>query len=369
MEKVKIGIIGCGNISERYMITLGTLFANTEVIAVSDLNPENARRRAEQFQIPKVCSSNKDLLSMEEIELVVVLTNPQFHYSVVRESLMAGKNTYVEKPLALSVKDGKELLKLAEEKGVMLAAAPDTILGAGVQTARRLLENGWIGKPVAAISHILTGGPESWHPNPAFLYHKGAGPLYDVAPYYVAGLTYLLGPVSSVMCSAKTTYQQRTITSQPLSGTMIEVEVPTYLAGILNMENGVICSIHHSFDVPYTKLGNSVEIYGTEGTLIVPTPCDFSGELYFRGRYSEEWASIPMLFDYREDSRGIGAADMADALRHNRSPRLNADFAFHTLEVLQGLEKSAAENQSIQILSSFEPSAPVSGREGWYRRQ
>lgn len=366
MDCVKIGIIGCGNISERYMMSLCDLFKHTEVIAVSDLNEGNARHRAEQFHIPNVCSSNEELLSIKEIDLVVVLTNPQFHYEVVKKSLLAGKNTYVEKPLSLSAKEGAELLKIAAEQNVMLAAAPDTILGAGVQTARKLIEDGWIGQPIAAISHILTGGPESWHPNPAFLYHKGAGPLYDVAPYYVAGLTYLLGPVSSVMCSAKRTYEKRMITSQPLYGTMVDVEVPTYLVGILNMENGVICSVHHSFDVGHTKLDNKIEIYGTEGTLIIPTPCDFSGDIYYRGKHSAEWNKISPFFDYQSDCRGVGAADMADALLKKRTPRLNADFAYHTLEVLEGLEISATNNQSVEISSSFEIAQPMSLAECWY---
>ena len=359
MEKVKIGIIGCGNISERYMMTLSSLFGHTEIAAVSDLNTDNACRRAEQFHIPDAYSSNTELLARKDIDLIVVLTNPQFHYEVVKESLLAGKHTYVEKPLSLSAEEGKELLKIAKEKDVMLAAAPDTILGAGIQMARKLIDDGWIGKPIAAISHILTGGPESWHPNPAFLYHTGAGPLYDVAPYYAAGLSYLLGPVSSVMCSAKTTYQQRMITSQPLYGTMIDVEVPTYLAGILNMENGVICTIHHSFDVAYTKLDSCVEIYGTEGTLVVPSPCDFSGDLFYQGRRSGGWDKISPVFAYQSDCRGVGAADMADAVLHRRSPRLNGEFAYHTLEVLEGLERSAESGQAIEIKSRFSRSDPM----------
>ncbi|MEG1061544.1 MAG: Gfo/Idh/MocA family oxidoreductase, partial [Oscillospiraceae bacterium] len=225
----------------------------------------------------------------------------------------------------------------------------------GLQTTRKLIEDGWIGRPTAAISHILTGGPESWHPNPAFLYHKGAGPLYDVAPYYVAGLSYLFGPVEMVMCAAKKTYEQRIIGSQPLYGTMIDVEVPTYLAGILSMENGVICSIHHSFDVAQTKLDNRVEIYGTEGTLVVPTPCDFSGEILYRGKLDDKWSVIPPLFAYRSDCRGIGVADMADALLKSRQPRLGDDFVYHTLDVLEQLDMSAQNRQSRTVESHFVP--------------
>lgn len=228
-RKVKIGIIGCGNISDTYIRSLKELFQNTEVYAVSDVLYDNAKARAEKYGIPFICETNEELLAMAEIEIAVVLTNPVYHYDVVKKCLLAGKHTYVEKPLALTKEEGQELLKIAEEKNLMLCAAPDSILGAGWQMARKLIEDGLIGEPIGSISHMLTGGPESWHPNPAFLYHVGAGPLYDVAVYWVAGLSYLFGPVESVMCSAKKTYEQRVIGSEPLRGQRIDVEVPTYL--------------------------------------------------------------------------------------------------------------------------------------------
>ena len=247
----------------------------------------------------------------------------------------------------------------------MLSGAPDTILGAGVQTARKLIDEGHIGEPIAAISHILTAGPESWHPNPAFLYHIGAGPLFDVAPYYIAGLTYLFGSVASVMCSGKKTYTQRPITSQPLNGTMIDVEVPTYLAGVLTMNNGVICSIHHSFDVLHTKLGNSIEIYGTQGVLIIPTPCDFSGEIFYRSKTDSDWKNIPLAFPYQSDNRGIGAAEMAEALMQERPARLGADFVYHTLEVLEKIDHSIRDNESKKLESMFQKTQPMSAEAIW----
>jgi predicted dehydrogenase len=365
MRKVKIGVIGCGNISEKYIDNMTNIFRNTEVIAVTDIITENAEKRARQFEIPYVCMTNEELFSIPEIEIVVVLTNPSQHFSVCEASLLAGKHTYVEKPLSLNTEDAKKLLELADKKGLMLAGAPDTILGSGMQTARKLLDDGWIGRPIAAISHILTGGPESWHPSPAFLYHIGAGPLYDVAPYYVAGLSYLLGPVESVMCSAKITYPQRTVTSQPLYGTKIDVEVPTYLAGILNMENGVIATIHHSFDVNDTKLDNSVEIYGTEGTLIVPTPCNFSGDIWYKKKTMEDWSKVPCIFQYSKDSRGVGVADMAAAILENKSQRLTKEFGYHTLEVLEQLDNSQKYGQARKIESTFEISEPMKTVTGW----
>lgn len=210
-----------------------------------------------------------------------------------------------------------------------------------------------LGTPIASIIHILTGGPESWHPNPAFLYHKGAGPLYDVTPYYVAGLSYLFGAVESIMCAAKQTYMQRMIGSQPLYATMIHVEIPTYLTGILCMKNGVISTIHHSFDVNHTKLNNSIEIYGTNGTLIIPSHCNFSGNILYRGKNDPDWSTIPPLFAYRSDCRGIGAADLADALLNCRKPHLEGDFVFHTLDVLTSLDQSAQMKESMRVTSQF----------------
>jgi predicted dehydrogenase len=365
MERIKTGVIGCGNISAKYLHSLTEVFSTVEVVAVSDVSYEAAKKRGERFNVPHICKTNDELLALSDLELVVILTNPAQHFAVAEASLRAGKHTYIEKPLSLTIKDGKKLVALAKEKGLMLSGAPDTILGAGIQTVRKLIDDGWIGEPIAAISHILTAGPESWHPDPAFLYHKGAGPLYDVAPYYVAGLSYLFGPVSSVMCSGKKTYTRRPITSQPFYGTMIDVEVPTFLAGILNMESGVICTIHHSFDVLHTMLGKNIEIYGTRGVLIASTPCDFSGEIFFRGGNDAGWSTIPEVFPYHSDNRGIGAAEMAEALLQKRSPRLGADFVYHTLDVLEQLDNSLQKQEARKVESSFEKTPAMSLEALW----
>ena len=365
MEKVNVGVIGCGNISEKYLENLCGIFSQTQVIAVTDIKEEAAKLRAEQFHIPRVCKSSEELLAIPEIDIVVVLTQPGQHAQICEQALLAGKHTYVEKPLALNTEDGRRLVELAARQNKMLTSAPDTVLGSGIQTARKLIDEGWIGRPFGAISHILTGGPESWHPNPAFLYHKGAGPLYDVAPYYVAGLTYLLGPVESVMCSAKKVHAERTITSEPLYGTKIQVEVPTYLAGILTMENGVVATIHHSYDVDATRMDDSVEIYGTEGTLVIPTPCGFSGKIHYRRKGNPDWADIPCIFEYKKDMRGIGVADMASAILENRSQRLSAAFGYHTLNVLEALDISAQEGTAQPIASTFERTEAMLLNPGW----
>ena len=365
MAKIKAGIIGCGNISAKYLHSLTEVFSIVEPIAISDLSYEATKKRGERFNIPHICKTNEELLNLPEIKIIVVLTNPAQHYTIAEQCLRAGKHTYIEKPISLNTTDCAKLVRLAKEMGLMLSGAPDTILGAGVQTTRKLIDEGKIGEPIAAISHILTSGPESWHPNPAYLYHEGAGPLFDVAPYYVACLTYLFGPAALVMCMGKKTYSQRPITSQPLYGTMINVEVPTYLAGVLTMKNGVICSIHHSFDVLHTKLGNSIEIYGTKGVLIMPTPCGFSGEILYRGKDDFDWSNIPLAFPYQSDNRGIGVAEMAEALIQGQPPRLGADFVYHTLDVLEKINNSILTNEPKKIESVFQKTSLMSTEALW----
>ncbi len=386
MNDVKVGLIGCGDISEKYIDTMKNLF-HVDVVAVTDKVPEKARNRADQFGIPRVCRSNQELVSMPEVDLVVVLTTPPQHFSVCELALQANKHVYVEKPLSLTREEGKKLLDLAEKEDRMLSCAPDTILAAGVQTGRKLIDDGWIGRPFAATSHIATGGHESWHPNPEFFYKEGGGPLFDVAPYYITALAYLLGPVESAVCSAMITYPERTITSQPLYGQKISVEVPTHLAGILNLKGGIIATILHSFDVPNTQMGWDIEIYGTEGTLIVPSPCMFGGEILYkktvRGRPKgdvaakngektsgiaevlemvhrmEGWSVLPLLHCYDQDYRGIGVADMVDALKKGRKQRLGADLGYHVLDVMVGLMESWKEDRIYHVQSTFERTAPM----------
>lgn len=282
MDRCKVGVIGCGDISRVYLHSLTQVFRNTQVVAVSSRGGESARRRAAEFGIPYAVST-EELLAME-LDIVVILIDPVSHFRLAEQALLAGKHTYVEKPLAATTAEAAHLLTLAREKNLMLTCAPDTLLGGGIQTCRKLIDNGLIGTPVASVGQTFNGGPESWHPNPFFLYQKGAGPLYDVGPYYIGGILYLLGPAGEVACMAKKTYAQRTIGSQPHCGEKIDVEMPTYYACTMHLNSGAICTSLHSFDVPCSRLDTRIEIYGTEGTLITVPPCDFSGEILFRGR-------------------------------------------------------------------------------------
>lgn len=361
MEKVKIGVIGCGMISEMYIKNMTYLFLNTEVWAVSDIKYENAKKIGEQFYIPNICKDNEELLAMEEIEIIVILTIPSQHYQNCKQALLAGKHVHIEKPLSLNCEEGKELVALAKEKDLKLSCAPDTILGAGIQTSRKLIEEGWIGKPFGAICQTLIGGHESWHPNPEFFYKEGAGPLLDVGPYYISAMTYLLGEVESVMSYNGAAFEERTITSELHYGEKIKVEVPTYVQGQMRFKDGTLASIINSFDVKHTKqLNHTIEIYGTEGTLVVPSPCYFDGEVLYRKNDMEEWSKIPTLFCYKEDSRGLGVSDLAAAIKEERRNRLTADMAYHSLEVMNAFYESAEKGKRCAIESSFEITQPMS---------
>lgn len=362
-DRCKIGVIGCGDISRVYLNSLVNVFDNTEVIAVSSRGGESAKRRAEEFHIPHACT-NEELLAMD-LDIVVVLTDPLNHFPVVKQCLSAGKNTYVEKPISIETTQAKQLLDLAKEKNLMLACAPDTLLGAGTQMCRKLIEEGLIGTPIASLGQTLNGGPEPWHPNPFFFYQKGAGPLYDVGPYYIGDILYLFGPAKQVCCMAKKSYEKRIIGSQPHRGETIDVNVPTYYACTVLMEGGEICTSLHSFDVPKTRLDTHIEIYGTEGTLLVSPPCDFSGEILFKGNKDDSWRKIESDYSYSSDCRGLGVADMADALIHQRKHRLTAEFAYHTLDVIESLQKSTDTGTFVDVKSSFSPTPIMPTNPAW----
>jgi len=234
------------------------------------------------------------------------------------------------------------------------------VLGSSLQTVRKLMDDGWIGNPIGALAIRIYGGPETWHPNPGFLYRKGAGPLYDTGPYSIAGLSYLLGPVESTAFSSKMTYSKRTILSQPLYGQTIDVEVPTFITGSINFKSGAIASLTLSFDVPCTRHGSQdIEIYGTDGTISVPAFTAFGGKVELKRRNDSDWLTIPNLNPYVENSRGIGIAEMASAIKNNRQPRLTPEMAYHILDVLIGIEESCLTGRTVRVESTFTKTPPL----------
>jgi predicted dehydrogenase len=353
-EQVKIGIIGCGNISPIYLQS-GAKFEILDIVAVADKIMERAESRAAEYGVPRACTV-RELLADPEIEIVVNLTTPDAHAEVGFQVLDAGKSVYNEKPLAITREDGKGMIELAAAKGVRIGGAPDTFLGGGLQTCRKLIEDGWIGEPVAATAFLMIHGHESWHPDPEFYYQVGGGPMFDMGPYYLTALVSLVGPVRRVTGSARITFPERTITSQPKFGKRIEVEVPTHIAGVLDFANGAVGMVVTSFDVWGGQLPR-IEIYGTEGTLNVPDPNTFGGPVYLRPARSQDWHEVPLAYGYAENSRGLGVADMAHALLSGRKHRANGNLTYHVLDIMHAIHDASRENRHVELESTCEKPA------------
>lgn len=357
MKKTKIGVIGCGNISGIYLQNLTTKFANTQVVACADLDLAAAKARAEEFNIPKVCTVD-ELLADKEIQIVLNLTIPKAHAEVSLKILDAGKHVYVEKPLAITMEDGKKVLDKAKEKGLRVSCAPDTFLGAGIQTCRKLIDEGWIGKPIGATAYMYCHGHESWHPAPEFYYQVGGGPMFDMGPYYLTALVSLLGSVSRVTGSTSKAFSERHITSQPKYGKVVDVEIPTHICGIMDFKSGVIANITTTFDV-WSNDHSKIEIFGTEGTLYVPDPNAFGGSVKVKRFNSSEPMEIPHAFMYSENSRGIGVSDLAYSLTSGRSHRANGELAYHVLELMHAFHTSSDNGLHVMIQSSCERPEPM----------
>ncbi|WEG18860.1 Gfo/Idh/MocA family oxidoreductase [Alkalihalophilus pseudofirmus] len=348
MDKVKVGIVGCGNISDIYFTNCKELDV-LEVAACADLDLEKAHQAAAKHQVEHVYTV-QEMLDSKDIELIINLTPPAAHVSLCLEALHAGKHVYVEKPIAIKVEDGKRILELAKEKGLLVGSAPDTFLGGGIQMCRKLIDDGWIGRPVAANAFMMGHGPEAWHPNPNFFYQEGGGPLFDMGPYYLTTLIYLLGPVKRVTASASISVSERTIKSKPLYGKKIQVHTPTHISGVLDFKEGTVATLITSFDVWGSQVPR-MEIHGTEGTLSVPDPNTFGGPILLKRPGANTWEEIPILFQFTENSRGIGVGNMALAIRKNDEHRANGELALHVLEIMHGL-LMASETNSHYFLES-----------------
>ncbi len=355
--KVKIGIIGTGNIFGAYARGCRA-FDILEIAACADIDRRKAEAKAEEFDIARVCSV-EDLLADREIQIIVNLTVPKAHAEVSLAVISAGKNVYSEKPLAVTRRDGQKVLAAAQEKGVRVGCAPDTFLGGGPQTCRKLIDDGWIGEPVAAVA-FLPGhghGPESWHPNPDFFYQVGGGPMLDVGPYYLTGLINLLGPVKRVTGSARISFPERIATSKLHRGRRIPVEVPTHVTGALDFVSGPIATIITSFDIWAANLPH-FEVYGSEGTLSAHDPSLFGCRVLVRRAGAEEWSEMPLTHS-SQVGRGIGVADMAYAIASGRPHRASAEMAYHVLDIMQAFEESSETGRHIEITSPCSRPAPL----------
>lgn len=377
---IGVGIIGCGTISDVYLTNMTQHYENIKVIACADMFPEKAQAAKEKYNLPKACTVD-ELLSDPQVEIVVNLTIPAAHYEINMKALNAGKHVYCEKPMALTLEDAEKTVKLAREKGLMACSAPDTFLGAGIQTCRKLLDEGRIGRPTAFTANLVSPGHELWHPAPEFYYKNGGGPMMDMGPYYITALVSLLGPVKRVSCMANMASAQREI-----HGHMEKVDVPTHYSGIMEFENGIVGNINMSFDVWDSALPG-IEIFGTKGVMNVPDPNLFGGPVHIfdgeklksivnsvegpsfaklvkmitsKGECKEE---IPLAFPADEDPRcnmrGLGVSDMAQAMIDHRASRLNGELSRHVVEVLTAFDKAAAEGKTYEMTTTCSRPEPM----------
>lgn len=350
-EPLNVGIIGCGKIIAQYLETFAGR-ADVRLVAVADIDASRAREIAATVEGLRALSVD-DLLAEPGIATIVNLTIPAAHAEVSLRIIGAGKAVYVEKPLTSTTEEARAVLDAAATAGIVVGCAPDTVLGTGLQTARRAIDEGLIGAPISATATMVTPGHERWHPNPDFYYVPGGGPLLDMGPYYVTALVTLLGPVARVIGAASATRTTRTIQSGPRTGEVIPVSTPTHVTGILVHESGVISTLVTSFDGVATTASN-IEVHGEHGTLGVPDPNHFAGDVRLWALGDTAWSVLPVSAGYSRAARGYGVIDMAWSVADGRhgEPRASGALAFHVLEVMESLLKSADSHESVTISST-----------------
>ncbi|MDO5863278.1 MULTISPECIES: Gfo/Idh/MocA family protein [Paenarthrobacter] len=344
---VGVGIIGAGVISKQYLDNL-TSFPDVRVLAIGDLFEEAAAARAAEYGIPAHGGVDA-VLGHPAVEIVINLTIPAAHVEVATLAVNAGKHVWSEKPFSLDRESGLGLLKAADAAGVRLGCAPDTFLGAGLQTARRMIERGDIGTPLTALTLMQSPGPESWHPNPAFLFQDGAGPLFDIGPYYLTTLVQTFGSIRRVAAFGSKSRESRIIGSGPKAGESFEVTVPTHVSSILEFEGGESAQSIFSFDSPLKRAG-FVEITGTEATIAFPDPNMFDGDVRICTLGSDDWTVVPSVGSTA--SRGAGVLEMARATREGRPHRAQGELAFHILDTMASISESIDNRAFVDVESS-----------------
>lgn len=360
-KKLGVGVVGCGNISAAYF-TFAPLFKGIEMRAGADLDMKVAQARAKEFGVR--ASSVADLLASDDIDIVVNLTIPAAHYEVSKAILDAGKHVYSEKPFVLSVREGQDLKKRAERKKLRIGSAPDTFLGGAHQRVRNLIDTGKVGRVTSGTCYVMSHGMEHWHPNPDFFFQPGGGPVLDIGPYYITNLVQLIGPVKRVAALAATPASERTITSKPRFGEKIKVTTPTTIHALMEFENGATVTFNASWDV--WKHGHApIELYGEEGTIFVPDPNFFGGDVMMTNRADElkklpKWEhafAVPnqqhaqgMMANYRAS----GLADMALGILEGRPHRCSLELSLHVIDVMTGILRSGETGRFVAMRTSCE---------------
>ncbi|MCC7192257.1 MAG: Gfo/Idh/MocA family oxidoreductase [Phycisphaeraceae bacterium] len=351
MNKVKTGIIGCGNISGNYLIN-AKKFPILEITTLADLDLSRARERAKEHNIPKAVSVD-ELLRDSDIELVINLTVPQAHGPIALRAIEAGKHVLNEKPFAVTRDEGRQVLTAAAAKKLLTGGAPDTFLGAAHQTARKLIDDGAIGRPVAATAYMMCRGHEGWHPDPEFFYKNGGGPMFDMGPYYITDLLQLLGPAKRVAALTSIAIPERTIGSEPKRGQKIKVETPDHLAGTIEFHNGCLATVIMSFAVIGAQYPSPITIFGTEGTLAVPDPNHFDGVVKLMKLGQKEYTEVPLT--HRAGyGRSVGAADLAYSIRSGRIARASGEQAYAVLDIMQAFIDAGQTGKAVELQAKYE---------------
>ena len=352
---IKVGVVGCGDIFKDY-IRASKVLNDIEIVACASRGMDSARMKAEKHGIRAMTVD--ELLADPEIEIVINLTTPQAHTSINLQALEAGKHVYCEKPFAITREEAIEVLDLARVKALMVGSAPDTFLGSSLQTCRKLIDDGEIGRPVAGTAIMGCHGHESWHPNPGFYYLKGGGPVFDMAPYYLSALVHLLGPVKRVAAICGRSFDERLATSESAKGRVLPVEVNTHAAGTLEFCNGAIITLIMSFDV-WKQSSPPIEIHGTAGSLRLPEPNSFGGEVSMFRPGTKDWETVPPSHGYSDNMRSIGVADIARAIKSGRAHRCNGEMGYHVLDVMHAFDESSETGSHIEVKSTCEQPAAL----------
>ena len=358
-EPVRVGVVGCGAISGAYL-GMAKQFPGVSVVACADLERSRAAAAAETFGIARVLSV-EELLSDSGVDLVLNLTVPKAHLPVAMKALQAGKHTYAEKPLGIDREQGKAVIAFAAERGLRVGCAPDTFMGSGIQTARKLVDDGAIGRPVAFTALMMGRGHEHWHENPEFYYEAGGGPMFDMGPYYLTALLNLLGPVERISGMATTAITDRTITSKSKFGKKISVETPDHVMGMMEFANGCAGTIIQSFATRAAVYDGvrPITVFGTSGTIKVPDPNGFDGTVELC-RFGEEdkFETIDAMTPTGY-GRSVGLADMAEAIQKNRPHRASGEQALAVLDLMQGFLDASTSGRAYEPTVRYERVAPM----------
>ncbi|CAM3178001.1 Gfo/Idh/MocA family protein [Stackebrandtia soli] len=351
---IGIGVIGAGVISDTYLTNL-TAFPDVTVRFVADLDTERAAARATAHGID-ASGGVAELLDRDDIDLVVNLTIPAAHATVSTAALRAGKHVWTEKPLAMSPEEGRALLALAEQRGLRVGCAPDTMLGAGIQTARRAIADGRIGRPTTALALFQSPGPDAWHPNPAFLFQEGAGPLFDIGPYYLSALISVFGAVDRVTAFGSRARDQRVVQAGPLAGTIFDVTVPTTVTALLEFREGGAAQLVLSFDSALVRSG-VVEVTGPEGTAVLPDPNVFDGATTLHLTGGAPPISLEPLG--HKASRGTGVLDLARSIHTGEPVRASGELGLHVLEVMSAIDTAIRRGETTVVASTVPANPPL----------